>query len=41
MSRSGSRILDPVFRGGGAASPKGKADQLVLAPSLNEVDTSL
>ncbi len=32
MSQSGSRVLDPVFRGGGAASPKGKADQLVLAP---------
>jgi len=24
MSQSGSRILDPVFKGGGAASPKGK-----------------
>ncbi len=24
MSRSRSRILDPVFKGGGAASPKGK-----------------
>jgi len=24
MSQSGSRILDLVFRGGGAASPKGK-----------------
>ena len=24
MSQSGSRILDPVFRGGGPASPKGK-----------------
>ncbi len=24
MSQSGPRILDPVFKGGGAASPKGK-----------------
>ncbi len=32
MSRSWSRILDPVFRGGGAASPEGRADRLVLAP---------
>jgi len=24
MSQSGSRILGPVFRGGWAASPKGK-----------------
>jgi len=24
LSRSRSRILDPLFKGGGAASPKGK-----------------
>ncbi len=32
MSQSRSRILDTVFKGGGDASPKGKADQLVLVP---------
>ncbi len=40
MSQSGSRILDPVFKGGGAASPKRKVDRLVLAPSLNGVGPS-
>ncbi len=44
MSQSRSRILNPVFRGGGAAFPKGKQiDQFwhKVAPSLNGVDPSL
>ena len=30
MSLSGSRILDPVFRGSGAASPKGKQSDAIF-----------
>ena len=41
MSGSRSGLLDLVFRGGGAASPKGKQISLVLAPkSLNGADLS-
>jgi hypothetical protein len=44
MSRSGSRILDPVFSGVGAASPKEKqiaSFGAKVVPSLNGVDLSL
>jgi hypothetical protein len=37
MSRSRSRILDPVFKGGGATSKKRKADRLVLVPKWHAI----
>jgi hypothetical protein len=43
MSPSRSRILDPVFKGGGAASPKESGSASFgakVAPSLNGVDLS-